>query len=316
MALWCEVNNLKTFLDGARAVAKLAEEPWKEIANPGGRGGWLVNTSAFTVPFAMEVHEGEMALGNNLNSALAAIQTAKPDAVTGDKTPLAYARGVVHLRALGEMLGLYKAAASFNEPWAALPADAAIQVNFSELDYGYYVKLSLDGVTPQSIGLFLAPFLAKLEEARAKDFANACNSNIWQIFMACRSYEKGNNDQWPPSLQALFPKYLDNEEVLICPATERKPSFRFFGSVSAKLAGPMCPVVYDLKGNHPGGRNVGFFDSHVKWYDEAEFQEMLDNQFRRLNDALNQARERGEAVDVDMKAVNAFFTDSAPLPAN
>ena len=42
-------------------------------------------------------------------------------------------------------------------------------------------------------------------------------------------------------------------------------------------------TVYEKAGNHTGGRNVLFLDSHVEWVTEERFQELIkkDNEYRQ-----------------------------------
>jgi len=46
---------------------------------------------------------------------------------------------------------------------------------------------------------------------------------------------------------------------------------------------PMIILVHDRAGNHEGGRYVLFVDSHVEWFTEEHFQELIaqDNAIRR-----------------------------------
>ena len=73
----------------------------------------------------------------------------------------------------------------FGAAWAALPADAAIRLDFADLDYARYASLSLEGVTPQSAGLFLAPFVGELQEARAESQAKAVDGEIEHPVAEC-----------------------------------------------------------------------------------------------------------------------------------
>ncbi len=63
------------------------------------------------------------------------------------------------------------------------------------------------------------------------------------------------------------------------------------------------------EGNHPDGRNVGFFDRHVEWLDEAQFQDHLKWQYAEFMEAVAAARKEGETVKLDDKRIKAFFTD-------
>ena len=115
---------------------------------------------------------------------------------------------------------------------------------------------------------------------------------------ACHLYSSDNEGAYPPLLGTLFPTYLPDGKVFVCPDAPRRTSGLVATDVpdgatdaSAVLtheytdyvyvSGPSaadparCVIVFDRLGNHEKGRNVGFADGNVKWMKEREFQDAL-----------------------------------------
>jgi prepilin-type processing-associated H-X9-DG protein len=81
-----------------------------------------------------------------------------------------------------------------------------------------------------------------------------------------------------------------NRSGLVCPAMRHRPDYESYVYRGVDTGGtsvePMIIMVHDRAGNHEGGRNILFVDSHVEWVSEERFQELIqqDNELRRKRD--------------------------------
>ncbi len=106
---------------------------------------------------------------------------------------------------------------------------------------------------------FLAPGAMKLREKarRAK-----CANNVKQIYYAVSAYRDDHNEQYPPSLDALHDKYLDDLAVFKCPSSAKPVPAAPSGGDYEYNAGlsPASrstePLAEDADGNHPDGVNI------------------------------------------------------------
>ena len=98
-----------------------------------------------------------------------------------------------------------------------------------------------------------------------------------------------NDDNIPPSLADLFPKFLDNPKVLVSPS-DNEPmkikngmlcSYRYIGAVPLRDMGPGRMILYDHE-PRAGVRIVGFYDGHVRRMPEAEFRRQLAEQYEQF----------------------------------
>ncbi len=131
---------------------------------------------------------------------------------------------------------------------------------------------------------FLTPGLFQL---RASLLRYSCGSTLSGMGKAMLIYANDYNDEWPPSLETLVEKAEYSPKGLICPATRHRPDYKSYVYRGVDTGGtsvePSIIMVHDRAGNHPGGRNVLFVDSHVEWVTEEEFQKLIqhDNELRR-----------------------------------
>src|SRR3989338_851236 len=63
---------------------------------------------------------------------------------------------------------------------------------------------------------FLAPGAMKLREKARR---SKCQNNLKQIFYAISAYRDDHNEQYPPTLDALYDQYVDDLEVFKCPTS-------------------------------------------------------------------------------------------------
>ncbi len=309
-AVWCEVGDKSKVLAGARAMAELGEAPWEEAE--GEQDETVVKTAAFGRPFTMVIRENGLALAGSAEIARAALAAEMPAVyrrVAGERS-IRYAAPLGSLRAPLETMRPAQAAEMLE--LLRVPVEGVVEFDLRMgPGYGWGFRLAVSDMTPRDFTAALAPLFADMDAARGEARHKACASNLSQILKACITYQANNEAAWPPNLEALFPAYLDNEKVLICPARGERPSYRFLGSFPTLDVGPDFPVIYDIGGNHPGGRNVGFYDGHVEWMAEVEFQAMLERHHAEFVEAVEAAKANGHpGGDADMDVAKAFFTDA------
>ena len=159
---------------------------------------------------------------------------------------------------------------------------------------------------------YFAALMPALDQARAQAQKTMCISNLKQLSFGLMVYRQDRDGELPASLAELYPDYLDDADVLVCPADRNpmdigkglKSSYYYVGKISAWRAGPMVIVAYDKRGNHRDGRNAAFVDGHVEFIPEADFR-------RRLQESLDMLKRRGwEGLTAEEQArIEAFYTD-------
>lgn len=140
------------------------------------------------------------------------------------------------------------------------------------------LRLSLDeGQCERLVTDLLVPPLA---EARAQALRIRCGTNLSGLGKAILIYANDHKDNLPPNLEILIEKAEVRPETLICCG---KKYVHRGADVPNTSCEPSMIMVHDRAGNHEGGRNVLFLDSHVEWVTEERFQELInkDNEIRR-----------------------------------
>ena len=116
---------------------------------------------------------------------------------------------------------------------------------------------------------------------------DTCGTTLSGMGKAMLIYANDYADEWPPDLETLVEKAEYPRSGLICPAMKHRPDYESYVYRGVDLGGssanPGLIMVHDRAGNHKGGRNVLFADTHVEWFTEDEFQGLIerDNQLRR-----------------------------------
>ena len=103
-----------------------------------------------------------------------------------------------------------------------------------------------------------------------------CLSNLKQISLAFHMYTIDYNGSFPENLSQLYPQYISDLEIFICPdriplVTEEDISKNF--NICYEYVPGMteeydsnCVIVYDREENHEGeGRNVLYVSGHIRW---------------------------------------------------
>ena len=130
------------------------------------------------------------------------------------------------------------------------------------------------------------PFARAREEARkASDRSNlkqlGIAANIWLI-------KYGQHASFPPSFRSIWDGNIIKEpKIFVAPGSKTRSKAGEFAtdyecildmlgfSPTESEAGSAIPMAWNKKGIHRDGRNVVFFDSHVTFYSEAKFQELM-----------------------------------------
>jgi prepilin-type processing-associated H-X9-DG protein len=184
-------------------------------------------------------------------------------------------------RILTLVKGLYAWAGQYNEAKPLIPELDQILKHLTPHRQGDRLRLELDSAAADSlIDDIVAPSLVKL---RATVRRRTCGTNMSGIGRALLIYANDYDDTFPPDLETLIHKAEMPPRGLICPAAELRESYVYRGAGLTTSAIPMMITVYEKAGNHAGGRNVLFLDSHVEWVTEERFQELIkkDNEYRR-----------------------------------
>jgi prepilin-type processing-associated H-X9-DG protein len=116
---------------------------------------------------------------------------------------------------------------------------------------------------------------------RENDLRALCKSQIRRIGLACEMYAEDNENAFPTNWQQLYPDYIDNLGVFLCPSsvndlrgkeilTAENNSYVLVPGLSSDMPARLI-LAYDKADNHQGaGRNVLFLDAHVEWMPNAD----------------------------------------------
>ena len=133
--------------------------------------------------------------------------------------------------------------------------------------------------------------LPALSRARGQARRVSCANNLRQIGMAMAMYSETYDDRQPydergplHSLSLLYPDWIDDPKVFICPSTDEDDCARFPADTSLDglpcsygydretswRSGPLTPLVADMPGNHGGdGINVLYLDAHFEFKQDS-----------------------------------------------
>jgi prepilin-type processing-associated H-X9-DG protein len=150
---------------------------------------------------------------------------------------------------------------------------------------GNTARVSLDKTQFQRLAAdFLTPGLFAMHQSILR---LQCGTTLSGMGKAMLIYANDYDDKWPPNLETLVERAEYPRSGLLCPAMRHRPDYESYVYRGADTGGawvePMIIMVYDRAGNHEGGRNVLFVDSHVEWVTEERFAELVkqDNELRR-----------------------------------
>ncbi len=121
---------------------------------------------------------------------------------------------------------------------------------------------------------FLAPGAMKLREKARR---SKCQNNLKQVFYAISAYRDDHNEQYPPTLDALYDRYLDDLAVFKCPSspnpTPASPSagdYEYHAGLSPASKSTE-PLAEDKDGNHPDGVSILRVGGQVDFQSSGEF---------------------------------------------
>mgnify|MGYP000887007776 CR=1 FL=1 len=155
---------------------------------------------------------------------------------------------------------------------------------------GRFILWALLGIGALS---FLAlALLPKGKVVRTRSPRAHCQSNLRQIGLAANGYAEDFGGAFPPSLGELYPIYVCNARVFVCPKVDpgrwkgvsdgdvaARSDYAFVPGLAATMPGGFILAHDKSLENHDGeGRNVVFVDAHVEWWPakrEAEFERRL-----------------------------------------
>ena len=112
------------------------------------------------------------------------------------------------------------------------------------------------------IGILIGILAPGAMKVREKGRRVKCQSNLHQIYLAISAYRDDHNEQYPPSLDALYNQYIDDLQVFKCPTSANPvpsaPSggdYVYHAGLSPAV-GSTEPLAEDKAGNHPDGVNI------------------------------------------------------------
>lgn len=126
------------------------------------------------------------------------------------------------------------------------------------------------------IGILAAFLTPAIGSARRRAARVNCANNLKQIGLALHTYSIDYNEQFPKALGDIYPEYLDDPKVFVCPSSADEVSgdgTSLGGTISYEyVAGlsessPSTTVLaQDRSINHKeGGGNILYVDGHVAW---------------------------------------------------
>jgi len=123
--------------------------------------------------------------------------------------------------------------------------------------------------------LFFTLLVPMVKEESSKA---ACMENLHQIGAACNAYAAEHNGRYPERLSELYPDYVPDLEVFVCPSTgekigspqeiNAKTSYEYHGAAlnASTAAEPLGQAILacDKPGHHRSGKNILYADGHVE----------------------------------------------------
>lgn len=115
--------------------------------------------------------------------------------------------------------------------------------------------------------LILAPFV---RIAKERAYKVLCANNLRKISLGLHMYAADNKDTFPPTLSALYPAYVSEENVFDCPASKNRgtaqdPDYKYTAGFT-EASSPGEIIVEDFHANHKrAGKNAVRIDGSVEW---------------------------------------------------
>jgi type II secretory pathway pseudopilin PulG/tetratricopeptide (TPR) repeat protein len=115
------------------------------------------------------------------------------------------------------------------------------------------------------MAIMAAMLMPALAKARAEAPKTVSKGNLHAIGMAITLYRNDHNDEYPPSLEALYPNYADSTEMFENPRTGG--AYVYISPKELPFADQMTPMAWEDDLGPGGGANVLYMDTSVRWVD-------------------------------------------------
>jgi uncharacterized protein DUF4190 len=151
-------------------------------------------------------------------------------------------------------------------------------------------RVALAGIALSLIGLLALPGMPLAPRMHDSGRVARCSANLWRIGKATAMWlsTQGKEELYPPSLKTLVDDGLITEpRTFVCPesGTMLRPDefvsdyesiLDMVGRKTTETEMPAAmPLAWGKEDFHGDGRCVVFFDAHVDFVSEKDFQEML-----------------------------------------
>ncbi len=125
------------------------------------------------------------------------------------------------------------------------------------------------------IGILAGMLMPAVGRARERARRANCANNLRQIGIALHSYATDHNERFPENLDVLYPNYIDDLDVFVCPSTGNQApaaggidsgSDYVYHSGLTEASASTTPILEDKEDNHgQSGKNVLYVGGHVAW---------------------------------------------------
>jgi len=161
----------------------------------------------------------------------------------------------------------------------------------------------LGGLSVLTTAVLVGLMLPAVQQARGAAREAVCRNNLKQIGMAMSMYAVQYGDHLPHdprgplySLALLYPDYLGDPKVFVCPDAEESAdavfpddcalaghrcSYGYDNETHPRMTDPMTPIVAEKPGSHGPRFNVLYFDGRVEARTDAMLADRQDNLFER-----------------------------------